>query len=289
MSSDTDIDLGSSAKAQYQTSDPDDSPPAKTMKKHRKAKKAKKSQEDEYVIAGREIAEEEEIGKKISSTGAKYLETVFTTVNKDKIKQKQASYKRPKNTKHLVTPATNERIWKILPPWAKARDSKLLNVMNDITKATIAIAHSAEKNQSEKADLLDAMAFLGKAHQSLKLQRIDQQRTVLPPEYKNLGELLDGEDDAPDKLYGGNLKNKMKEAKELTRLETSLQTRPFKRKGDSTYTHSHGQPQYKKPRYNFLPTRPYKGQRGQGQYRGGKARPHFPQQPQHNRRGTKPY
>ena len=35
---------------------------------------------------------------------------------------------------------------------------------------------------------------------------------------------MDGEDDAPDKLYGGNLKNKMKEAKELTRLETSLPT-----------------------------------------------------------------
>ena len=162
--------------------------------------------------------------------------------------------------------------------------------MNDITKATIAIAHSAEKNQSDKSDLLNAMAFLGKAHQSLKLQRIDQQSAVLPPEYKNLKELLDGEDDAPDKLYGGNLKNKMKEAKELTRLETSLQTKPYKRKGDSmSYTHSLGQLQYKKPRYNFLPTRPYKGQRGQGQHRGGKARPQFPQQPQHNRRGTKPY
>ena len=139
-------------------------------------------------------------------------------------------------------------------------------VMNDITKATIAIANSAEKNQSDKSDLLNAMAFLGKAHQSLRLQRIDQQRTVLPPEYKNLGDLLDGVDDTPEKLYGGNLKNKMKEAKELTRLETSLQTRPYKRKGDSMSYHSHSQPQYKKPRYNFLPTRPYKGQRGQGQY-----------------------
>ena len=170
MSSDTDNDLGSSSKAQYQTSDPDDSPPVETIKRHRKAKKAKKSkksQEDEYVIAGREIAEVAEVGKKISSTGAKYLETVFTTVNKDKIKEKQTIYKRPKNTKHLVTPATNEKIWKILPPWAKSRDTKLSMVMNDITKATIAIANSAEKNQSDKSDLLNAMAFLGKAHQSL--------------------------------------------------------------------------------------------------------------------------
>ena len=105
-----------------------------TGKNYKKAQKAK-SQEDEYVIAGREIAEEEGIGEEISSTGAKYLETVFTTVNKNKIKEKQANYKRPKNTKHLVTPTTDEKILKILPQWAKSRDTKLTNVMNDITKA----------------------------------------------------------------------------------------------------------------------------------------------------------
>ena len=61
-------------------------------------------------------------------------------------------------------------------------------------------------------------------HQSLRIRRIEQQKSALPHEYKSLGE-IDLEDNPPKKLYGNDIKTKIKEAKELKRLEHTIGVR----------------------------------------------------------------
>ena len=103
----------------------------------------------------------------------------------------------------------------------------MTNVQKNLLKATIAHARCADDlaknniNKERLTSLTDAMILLGHTHKSVTNLRRDLMRYVLPPDFKTL---CDTTTEAPNTLlYGDDIKQSLKDAREHRRLTASLQ------------------------------------------------------------------
>lgn len=185
-----------------------------------------------FLLAGRDLEEDTEVGDEIDKFLANFVKKVFVEKpNETKIKEKVVSYKKPANCTYLTAPLTNPEVWKVLDTRTKKTDTKLTNIQVMMTKASIAITKCATKlaqsNTELTKPLLDALTMLGRAHQCMTMQRKDQQKSSMPADLKALGDPTDASTSSSSPyLYGDDIKKKIKELKEQKSLLASLKDQP---------------------------------------------------------------
>ena len=208
---------------------------------------------DVIDAAGRALTVDNDLGEPISDNLAQFITQVFVNKpNEEIIKDKAGQYKKPANCLALRWPITNEEIWKSLNSATKKTDTKMTNIQIMVTKAAAAVAECLDKQATTAPPahtqlLLDALIMLGRAHQSLTLQRREQQKPALPREYKSLCDISQAHPNntLSKFLYGDDIRKKMKEAKEerslLYSLSQSSHPAPKARRFGSKYRPSGGQ------------------------------------------------
>ena len=184
---------------------------------------------DPFTAAEEEFMVDEEDGEDLSPSLATFLTKRFQTqTDPKKLKAKFDHYKRPANNCHILTaPQTNKEIWRSLKIPTKRTDVKMNYVQNQISKATIALARCADDlaksniNTERLTSLTDAMILLGHTHKSVTNLRRDLMRYLLLPDFKTL---CDTTTEASNTLlYGDDIKQSLKDAREHGRLTDSLQ------------------------------------------------------------------
>ncbi|GFS21471.1 hypothetical protein ElyMa_006925700 [Elysia marginata] len=170
---------------------------------------------------------DEEDGAELSPNLATFLTKRFGTLTSDKkLKSKLELYKRPADCKVLTAPLTNKEIWRTPKTPAKRTYVKLTNVQKNMAKATIAMAKCADElalradYKDKLTSLTDAMTLLGHTHKSIINLRQELMRYALPYDFA----ICDATTEASDTLlYGDDLRQNLKDAKERKRLTASPQ------------------------------------------------------------------
>ena len=148
-----------------------------------------------------------------------------TSLNHDKIKEKQAAYLRPENCGNLVVPRCNDEIWKRLNHFQRRKDMKLANTQRAITASATAIIQMTEallQCVKNKGDLnmptliskaTDALALMGHASHELSFRRREQMAVVLKKEYAGL---ISPSISVTDSLFGDDLSKTMRDLKQTS-------------------------------------------------------------------------
>ncbi|GFR91544.1 hypothetical protein ElyMa_000846000 [Elysia marginata] len=181
-----------------------------------------------FIAEEEEFMVDEEDGAELSPNLATFLTKRFATLTADKkLKSKLELYKRPANCKVLTAPLTNKDIWRTLKTPAKRTDVKLTNVQKNMAKATIAMVKCADElalradYKDKLTSLTDAMTVLGHTHKSITNLRRELMHYALPYDFKSH---CDATTEASNTLlYGDDIKQNLKDAKEQRRLTASLQ------------------------------------------------------------------
>ena len=144
------------------------------------------------------------VGAPVKAKLAEKVNTRFqTSLNHDKIKEKQAAYLRPENCGNLVVPRCNDEIWKRLTAIIQMTEALLqcfknkgdLNMPTLISKAT------------------DALALMGHASHELSFRRREQMAVVLKKEYAGL---ISPSISVTDSLFGDDLSKTMHDLKQTS-------------------------------------------------------------------------
>lgn len=189
------------------------------------------------TTANEECESDENVGEALYEKMATYIQGRFTRESEEKkMKELLSSYKRPSNCPSLTVKMTNDEIWSRLDTVHKKIDAKYTVTQTNISKATTAIAlcadnlrklsnMSAENTNTLKCGmqhLFDAITILGNAQNKVVQQRKDAQRNALPHDIRGIcGKKGEGE----KLLYGDNLSQLMKEAREERRLASQFPSR----------------------------------------------------------------
>ena len=104
---------------------------------------------------------------------------------------------------------------------ANRTDVKMTNVQRQISKATITYLAKSNINKERLTSLTDAMILLGHIHKSVTNLRRDHLRYVLPPGFKSICDTTT--EASKTLLYGEDIKQNLKDAREHRRLTASLQ------------------------------------------------------------------
>ncbi|XP_070186207.1 uncharacterized protein [Littorina saxatilis] len=193
------------------------------------------SDEDLMKEIDGELDREEITADAVASSMADLIDKRFAKgLGEDKFAERIDLYPRPINCQKLQVPKVNTEVWKLLPVNAKKADLKLASIQRAVIKAATAVTSSTQalfKAQREKSMKdgktgkaivkanSDALAMLGHAGRELSLRRRYALRPHLPKHM--IGLCSDSVPISSQQLFGDNLSNSLKEAKELDRYAQS--------------------------------------------------------------------
>ena len=163
------------------------------------------------------------------------------TLSEDKFKDKMAAYVRPANCPALAVTKVNPLIWDKLSSATRSADIKTQRVQNTNMQAMIAVTTAASalvtasRSDEKLSDqvmastitaLVDALALMANADQTLDQRRRDGQRPDLSQGYKALC-AGDATSTGSGFLYGDDLPARIKAIGDANRISSKLVNAPF--------------------------------------------------------------
>ena len=189
----------------------------------------------------------------LNEKGPKVDESVAKTINSKWLEQmpikvlnnKRAKYSVPENCENLMVPRVNKPIWNTLDRAHKTRDLKFSHMQTTCVAAGAAITKSLHdlvtSDNIEVGSLIrqltDAVVLVGQVNYDLSLKRRENMRPALSGEYRDL---CNPDHPMTKYLFGDDLHQGMKIAKETQKLGKDLQQKGYKKSFKSKGYRKHG-------------------------------------------------
>ena len=170
-------------------------------------------EEDKAMFVG-----EEELGEELDESTVVFLKKRFEKeIKEEHLTDINNKYKTPSNAKFIKAPKTNKEIWrKLNNNLVKKKDKQLLNMNENIAKATICFSKLYESVPREMTEIRDnfkdGLTLLAQTAREFDLVRRDRQRFSLPPELRSI--CNSDTQTSNGLLYGENIEKKIKEVQE---------------------------------------------------------------------------